>query len=134
MVGMMRIELTTFCPPDKRANQAALHPDLMTSNILFFFHLSSRKWKFLWFFLFCPESFHCISFVNQGCTIFSEKIVEDFSNRKTSNAKSAVLKNAINTPAITILQYYLIFNFDAVGKLKDPISTTVEILNQYLTP
>ena len=25
---MMRIELTTFCPPDKRANQAALHPDL----------------------------------------------------------------------------------------------------------
>ena len=28
MVGMMRIELTTFCPPDKRANQAALHPDL----------------------------------------------------------------------------------------------------------
>ena len=43
MVGMMRIELTTFCPPDKRANQAALHPDLMISNILFFFHLSSRK-------------------------------------------------------------------------------------------
>ena len=59
--------------------------------------------------------------------------MEDFFNRKTSNAKSAVLKNAINTPAITILQYYLIFKFDAVGKLKDPISTTVEILIQYLT-
>ena len=33
MVGMMRIELTTFCPPDKRANQAALHPDLLRYNI-----------------------------------------------------------------------------------------------------
>ena len=27
MVGMARFELATFCPPDKRANQAALHPD-----------------------------------------------------------------------------------------------------------
>ena len=54
---MMRIELTTFCPPDKRANQAALHPDLMISNILFFFHLSSRKWKFLWFFTQISHNF-----------------------------------------------------------------------------
>ena len=29
MVGMARFELATFCPPDKRANQAALHPDFM---------------------------------------------------------------------------------------------------------
>ena len=43
---MMRIELTTFCPPDKRANQAALHPDLMTSNIHLFFVLSSVKLLF----------------------------------------------------------------------------------------
>ena len=42
-------------------------------------------------------------------------------------------KTRLNIPGITILQYYLIFNFDAVGKLKDPISTTVEILNQHLT-
>ena len=27
MVGPARFELTTFCPPDRRANQAALWPD-----------------------------------------------------------------------------------------------------------
>ena len=27
MVGIARFELATFCPPDKRANQAALRPD-----------------------------------------------------------------------------------------------------------
>ena len=27
MVGIARFELATFCPPDKRANQAALYPD-----------------------------------------------------------------------------------------------------------
>ena len=26
MVGIARFELATFCPPDKRANQAALYP------------------------------------------------------------------------------------------------------------
>ena len=29
MVGIARFELATFCPPDKRANQAALHPDIV---------------------------------------------------------------------------------------------------------
>ena len=33
MVGIARFELATFCPPDKRANQAALHPDLLAYNI-----------------------------------------------------------------------------------------------------
>ena len=28
MVGTARFELATFCPPDKRANQAALRPDV----------------------------------------------------------------------------------------------------------
>ena len=50
MVGMMRIELTTFCPPDKRANQAALHPDLMLSNILVFCQMSSQISKKIHFF------------------------------------------------------------------------------------
>lgn len=27
MVGIARFELATFCPPDKRANQAALYPE-----------------------------------------------------------------------------------------------------------
>ena len=57
MVGMMRIELTTFCPPDKRANQAALHPDLMTSNILFFFSFVKQKMKISLIFFILPGEF-----------------------------------------------------------------------------
>ena len=54
MVGMARFELATFCPPDKRANQAALHPDRIKRNVtpisekssrfLFFFQDSRRIW------------------------------------------------------------------------------------------
>ena len=34
MVGIARFELATFCPPDKRANQAALYPEPNERNIL----------------------------------------------------------------------------------------------------
>ena len=34
MVGIARFELATFCPPDKRANQAALYPEQNECNIL----------------------------------------------------------------------------------------------------
>ena len=50
MVGMMRIELTTFCPPDKRANQAALHPDLLAYNIPSFLKKANDFMFFLAFF------------------------------------------------------------------------------------
>ena len=42
MVGMARFELATFCPPDKRANQAALHPDRMNRNLTPISEKSSR--------------------------------------------------------------------------------------------
>ena len=55
MVGMMRVELTTFWPPVKRANQAALHPDDAESfrqhtNIAPFYEKSS------WFAAFSRET------------------------------------------------------------------------------
>ena len=42
MVGMARFELATFCPPDKRANQAALHPDRIGYNVTPISEKSSR--------------------------------------------------------------------------------------------
>ena len=42
MVGMARFELATFCPPDKRANQAALHPDRLGCNLTPISEKSSR--------------------------------------------------------------------------------------------
>ena len=50
MVGIARFELATFCPPDKRANQAALHPDLLFYNIPLFFKKASVFFKILAFF------------------------------------------------------------------------------------
>ena len=43
MVGMMRAELTTFWPPVKRANQAALHPDVPFSSASY--QYSTFLWK-----------------------------------------------------------------------------------------
>ena len=50
MVGIARFELATFCPPDKRANQAALHPDLLEYNILRFSEKANHFLIFLAFF------------------------------------------------------------------------------------
>ena len=50
MVGIARFELATFCPPDKRANQAALHPDLLEYNIPYYFEKANHFFIFLAFF------------------------------------------------------------------------------------